>query len=381
MTTMLAANNKGITEDDRLKNAHVWYQRLDSPKKAAMKKQIAKTTGCDITVDDVDLLPWNTKGTNVGTKKNPLTVSKHSKKGGPRDLSDSTDTTGPLDTSSCHTSASSDENVTESEAAVKEDEAAEKEMQTQKLASQIRRLFHPDPAVVQSTLDSLQASIDGDLGISVKSLRTFERLIVATGACKDYILLLQDQLTKVTDYLPMCTVIPDLADICDEDIAAELKILTTTLKQVCNLTSSPSDPEESIRVDFTKRGCVKAVVKIMKKFPLCAEVQWDACVVLQNLLQSPEGKKRGMKAGAMKALVAAVNNHPGDIRIANDALDTLGTLIEGSFESTRLLMSMDAVTVASTVLGDWPKGSGAHTAARRLLGLFVQELQALLGKN
>jgi hypothetical protein len=119
----------------------------------------------------------------------------------------------------------------------------------------------------------------------------------------------------------------------------------------------------------------------MRKFPRCAELQWDACIILWSLSQTSEGRKSGLKAGAMRALLTAVKNHPTEYHICNDALDTLGTLIEGSLSCTRRLMGMDAVTVASRALDDWPADSDAHETARRLLRLFVSELNALLSKN
>jgi hypothetical protein len=398
MTTMASKN--GLATKERIENVHQWYLRLGSPMKAAMKKKIAKTVGCDISVDDIDLLPWNKFGTMVDMQELLLCISMHSTAETYRDQSESTDMTESNDSTSVSGDGSfgSDERsdeVTESEAASKiapteteevkakinTNEARVDEWAVDKLADLIHDIFDPDPTVVQTTLDILQKSIDEDLDIEEQSLRTFERLFVAAGGCKDFVLLLKEQLAKITDSLPMCTLIPDFAEIDDAESATELKILSTTLKQVCTLTCSPSDPEETIRREFINCGCVKVVVKAMQKFPLCAELQSDACAILWSLLQSSEGKKSGLKAGAMKALLIAINNHPSEYYICNDALDTLGTLIEGSLGSTRRLIAMDAVTVASEALEDWPVDSNVHAAARRLLGLFVTELNALLNKS
>jgi hypothetical protein len=399
MTTMASRN--GLTTEQRIENVHQWYLRLGSPMKAAMKKKIAKTVGCDISVDDIDLLPWNKFGTRVDMQQLLLCISMHSTAGTYPDQSESTDMTESNDSTSVSgdNSFGSDEGSDEvpeseysDEEAPTETETANEEVKVKinsnvdewavdKLADLIHDIFDPDPTVVQTTLDTLQKSIDEDLDTEDQSLRTFERLFVAAGGCKDSVLLLKGQLAKITDSLPMCTLIPDFAEIDDAETATELKILSTTLKQVCTLICSPCDHEETIRVEFIKCGCVKVVVKAMQKFPLCAELQWDACAILWSLLQSSEGKKSGLKAGAMKALLTAINNHPSEYHICNDALDTLGTLIEGSFGSTRRLMSMDAVTVASEALEDWPVDSDVHAAARRLLGLFVTELNALLNKS
>jgi hypothetical protein len=408
MTTMASKN--GLSAEERLESVHKWYLRFGFPMKPAMKKKVAKTVGCDISVEDIDLLPWNKTGTRVDMQQLLLSISMHSASGsypdqsessGYPDQSESTDATESFDstTGSGDDSFSKDEG-TESEATddetPKETETAKKEVKVnidnsealmtdegtvKKLAALIHDVFDPDPAVVQSTLDTLQKSIDEDLAIKDKSLRTFERLFVAAGGSDDSVLLLKEQLSKVTHSLPMSTLVPDFAEIDDAETSAELKILSTALKQVGSLTCSPCDREETIRLEFIKCGCVKVVVKAMRKFPHCAELQWDACIILWNLLQSSDGKKIGLRAGAMKALLAAVKNHPTEYHICNDALDTLGTLVEGNLGCTQLLMGMDAVAVASKALEDWSADSDAHAAARRLLGLFVTELNTLLNKD
>jgi hypothetical protein len=397
MSTM--ASNNGLTAEERLESVHQWYLRFGFPMKPAMKKKVAKTEGCDISVDDIELLPWNKTGTRVDMQQLLLSISMHSTSGSYPDQSESTDYPDQSESTDMtesfgSASGSGDDScngdeVIESKAA---DEETEKNVDTsealmtdgspvKELAALIHGFFDPNPAVVQSTLDSLQKSMDEDLEIKDKSLRTFERLFVAAGGCKDTVLLLKEQLSTVTYSLPMSTLIPDFAEIDDAETAAELKIFSTALRQVCSLTCSPCDPEETIRLEFVKCGCVKVVVKAMRKFPRCAELQWDACIILWNLLQSSEGRQSGLKAGAMGALLTAVKNHPTEYHICNDALDTLGTLIEGSLSCTRRLMGMDAVTVASRALEDWPADSDAHGAARHLLGLFVTELNALLSKS
>lgn len=393
MTNM--ASDIGLTVEERLESTHQWYLHFGFPMKPAMKKKVTKTVGCDISVDDIDLLPWNKNGTRVDMQQLLLSISMHSASGNYPDQSESTDNpdqSESTDMTESFGSASgsgddsySTDEETESEAAygetLTETEKNVDNNELKELAALIHDIFDPNPAVVQSTLDTLQKSIDADLAIEDKSLRTFERLFVAAGGCKDSVLLLKEQLSTVTHSLPMSTLIPDFNEIDDAETAAELKILSTAIKQVCTLTCAPCDPEENVRVEFVKRGCVKVVVKAMRKFPRCAELQWDACIILWNLLQSSEGRKSGLKAGAMGALLTAVKNHPAEYHICNEALSTLGTLIEGSLSCTRRLMGMDAVTVASRALDDWPADSDAHGAARRLLGLFVTELNALLSKN
>jgi hypothetical protein len=401
MTTM--ASNNGLTAEERLESVHQWYLHFGFPMKPAMKKKVAKTEGCDISVDDIELMPWNKTGTRVDMQQLLLSISMHSTSGSYPDQSESSDYPDQSDSTNRTESfgsasgsgddffsgdeviegqAADEETLTETDEDVDTSEALMTDRSpVKKLTALIHGFFDPDPAVVQSTLDCLQKSIDEDLEIKDKSLRTFERLFVAAGGCKDTVLLLKEQLSTVTYSLPMSTLIPDFAEIDDAETAAELKIFCTAMRQVCSLTCSPSDPEETIRLEFVKCGCVKVAVKAMQKFPRCAELCSDACIILWNLLQSPEGRQSGLKAGAMGALLTAVKNHPTEYHICNDALDTLGTLIEGSLSCTRRLMGMDAVTVASRALEDWPEDSDAHEAARHLLGIFVTELNALLSKS
>ena len=47
-----------LSKQERLEHAYQWYTRCGMPTKAKMKKRIQAIDGCEITVDDVDLLPW-----------------------------------------------------------------------------------------------------------------------------------------------------------------------------------------------------------------------------------------------------------------------------------------------------------------------------------
>jgi hypothetical protein len=50
---------------DRRTLAYAWYKRLTFPGKDAMKRIIRNTVDCDITSEDIDLLPWNKTETKV----------------------------------------------------------------------------------------------------------------------------------------------------------------------------------------------------------------------------------------------------------------------------------------------------------------------------
>lgn len=208
--------------------------------KPALKKKVAKTADCDISVEDIDMLPWNKSGTRVDMQQLLLRISMLSAAGSYPDSgsypeSESTDMTESFGDDSfsggevSESEATDEETLTEAKIAKKEGKTNVDTNETlkspiEKVAALIYGVFDPDPAVVQSTLDSLQKFIDEDLAIEDKSLRTFERLFVAAGGCEDYVVLLKEQLSTVTYSLPMSTLIPDFAEIDDAETAAELKI-------------------------------------------------------------------------------------------------------------------------------------------------------------
>jgi hypothetical protein len=239
-------------------------------------------------------------------------------------------------------------------------------------------LLNSDSQVVDTILDTMQELIDDDLAVKNKSKRKFEKLFCASGGCNDLSRMLRTQLEKVAKMYPTHKKLTDVDQVERSDIMAELKVLAKALQQVCVLTCSPYDAKETIRVEFVKSGLIRCVVKIMKAFPVCAAMQWDACVTLWNLLQSEKGKKKGVKDGAMEALLQAAKLHPKSEEICSDALDTLGNLIEGSCKYTKLLLNRDAASVASNMLVVWEKSSEAHGSAKRLLKLMVKGMQSMI---
>jgi hypothetical protein len=54
-------DHKGWEESRALK-AYAWYSRMTGPNRNKLKKIVASMKECDITPDDVDLLPWSTSG-------------------------------------------------------------------------------------------------------------------------------------------------------------------------------------------------------------------------------------------------------------------------------------------------------------------------------
>lgn len=53
---------KNFQQDDRRARAMLWYHRMAMPTYPAMRRLVQNTPGLDITLDDVDLLPWSGRG-------------------------------------------------------------------------------------------------------------------------------------------------------------------------------------------------------------------------------------------------------------------------------------------------------------------------------
>jgi chromosome segregation ATPase len=57
------------SEKNRMERAYGWYNKLSFPAQEVMRERIAKIKNVDISVDDVDLLPWTTGGKRVNVAK------------------------------------------------------------------------------------------------------------------------------------------------------------------------------------------------------------------------------------------------------------------------------------------------------------------------
>ena len=49
-------------EEDRRERAMMWYRRLAAPTYPVMRRLVQNTSGLDITLEDLELLPWKNKG-------------------------------------------------------------------------------------------------------------------------------------------------------------------------------------------------------------------------------------------------------------------------------------------------------------------------------
>jgi hypothetical protein len=63
------------------------------------------------------------------------------------------------------------------------------------------------------------------------------------------------------------------------------------------------------RVGITAIGGVEAVVKVMRTFPKCHDLQKCATIALCNLVHNNSiGKNKAVESGGLEVLLAAVNN-------------------------------------------------------------------------
>jgi hypothetical protein len=53
------ATSQSISTRERRTKALQWFHRFGMPDRDSMKEQVKRSTGIDISVDDVDLLPWD----------------------------------------------------------------------------------------------------------------------------------------------------------------------------------------------------------------------------------------------------------------------------------------------------------------------------------
>ena len=65
------ANKVDMSEEARKQRAYAWYSRCGHPAKKELIKRVKAmgSKGCDISVADIDLLPWNFNGTMVNASR------------------------------------------------------------------------------------------------------------------------------------------------------------------------------------------------------------------------------------------------------------------------------------------------------------------------
>jgi hypothetical protein len=160
---------------------------------------------------------------------------------------------------------------------------------------------------------------------------------------------------------------------CDQvtelDELDELKTPRKTLDAIISLTYL--DENKAARA-ISSVGGVEAVVKVMKTFPKCLDLQWSACAVLCNLVGCNLGKTKAVASDGLQLLLAAVNNHLDSSNVCEYACSALYNIIAESKEDTELLISLGGATAVAKVRKKWPDDE--------VVQIEVRDLAKLIGK-
>jgi hypothetical protein len=189
--------------------------------------------------------------------------------------------------------------------------------------------------------------------------------MVTVGGCHALVQLVKNCVAKAIEDMPDHDHVTDLSQ-------PEVKTLFKSLAVITNLTYHHDESQVGISVI----GGVEAVVKVMKTFPLCRELQRSVCASLCNLTCCPVGKKKALEAGGITALIAAVTNHTSSALICQHACDTLENVIDGSMEQTKVFMNIGGVAALSKVRDTWPDNKRIQGSVLGLSKLIRKEMKS-----
>jgi hypothetical protein len=228
------------------------------------------------------------------------------------------------------------------------------------IGKMVEDLCHSDNTKNDAALDAFKMVY---LFWDKKKLDTF----VMSGGCLALVLLLKKCLDKAIATIPAYDEVAELNEL------AELTTLYKTLVVITNLTV---DHDES-RVGITAIGGVKAIVKMMKTFPKCADLQEMACVALANFAYgNATSKKQAIESGGIEALLAAVTNHLNSAYVCENACWALLKIVTGSKENTGLLIDLGGAATVKKVRTKWPDNEDVQTQVRELADLIGSEMKA-----
>jgi hypothetical protein len=211
------------------------------------------------------------------------------------------------------------------------------------IGQMIRDLAHSDNVEVTAVLDSLNLDLLEDKKKCYK--------IQVAGGCHALVLLLLKCLAKATDEHLECNQVTELNEL------PELITLHKTLHILNRLTHNLDESKVGIAVV----GGVEAVIKVMKTFPKCKELQEYACFLAHNLASCFVGKKRIMEADGMEIFLAAINNHLDHADTCERAFSVLMIVMADSNDNTDLFMDLGGATAAAKVKRKWPKNDRIQT--------------------
>jgi hypothetical protein len=222
-------------------------------------------------------------------------------------------------------------------------------------------------ALIQDLLHSDNAKVNAALqGLNLDSMKDEKKreFFVAAGGCLALVQALKKCLDKAMKKIPQCDQVTNLN-------VAELIYILKALTVILNLTGL----HEESRVGITVIGGVEAVVKIMKTFPKCQNLQERACAALRNLAyKNVTGKKQAIESGGIEAVLAAINNHLDSASLCERACWALSTIVDDSKENTVLLLSLGGGAAVANVKTKWPDDGNVQTALKSLTQLIVAEM-------
>jgi hypothetical protein len=232
----------------------------------------------------------------------------------------------------------------------------------QTIGKMIQDLFCSDNAKVNATLDALH--------LNNEDKKKCESLVTA-GGCLALVQLLKKCLDKAIASSSAYEQVTDLNKLAD---------LTTLHKTLCVVTRLTFQHAES-RIGISAIGGVEAVVKIMKTFPKCQDLQDFACGTLRNLTGSSISKANAIESGGIEALLAAINNHLGSAILCQKACWALCNILHDSKENTRLLIRLGGGAAVYKVRTKWSDNNDVQTQVRRLVDLIASEWKDLASKK
>jgi hypothetical protein len=188
--------------------------------------------------------------------------------------------------------------------------------------------------------------------------------IQVVGGCLALVLLLKKCLDQATNERLVWNQLTELNELTE----------LTTLHKTLHIMIRLSCHVDESKVGIAAIGGVEAVIKVMKTFPKCKELQEFACILLRNLTCCSIGKKRIVEADGIEYLLAAINNHLNSALVCKHSCTALSNIIEKeNKEDIRLLISLDGATAIAKVSQEWPDGD-ATQAWMKLAKLIGTEM-------
>jgi hypothetical protein len=231
----------------------------------------------------------------------------------------------------------------------------------------IRDLLHSANTQVDAALDAFFLDLKNE---DEKECKSFVKKkcdnFVTAGGCLALLQLLNKYLDKSIAIIQACDQVTELNEL------AELTTLYKTLGVIISLTFH----HDESRVGIAVIGGVEAVVKVMKSFPKCVDLQEDAFRALINLVCCGIGKKQAIESGGIEVVLAAINNHLDSALVCEIACWALTNIVTGSKENTGRLITLGAGAAVDKVRTKWADNNDVQTQVRKLAGYFAAEWKA-----